>query len=344
MKTKTRFALCITALGLLLAGYGALLPSRAAGAEPARAQITILYDAFGKPSAMEKDWGFAALIEYGGKRILFDTGDNPDILANNAKAKGVDLSKLDFVVLSHRHGDHMGGMEYLLSVNPEVRIYAPKENFGVYGFSLPGSVLPQGRIAAAGAALLRRCASSVMKFGSAWPRANFELIEKTTEIAPGIHLIALVSDKPATLETARVVACHRDARRHRTGGRLLTSGNRQDRGSRRLDQPAHPPRRRRISSGRGQGRRDREESFRAYTTSAAWSTWRPATARVSPRSWRSSERLASVICTPDSAPRSGWAPHRAHSADQISAQQWRWMRTTWEATACSRAARQGSRS
>jgi 7,8-dihydropterin-6-yl-methyl-4-(beta-D-ribofuranosyl)aminobenzene 5'-phosphate synthase len=44
---------------------------------------------------MEKDWGFAALIEYRGKRILFDTGDNPDILARNAKAKGVDLSNLD---------------------------------------------------------------------------------------------------------------------------------------------------------------------------------------------------------------------------------------------------------
>ncbi len=39
-----------------------------------------------------------------------------------------------------------------------------------------------------------------MKFGSAWPRAHFELVEKTVEIAPGIHLIALVSDKPGTLE------------------------------------------------------------------------------------------------------------------------------------------------
>ena len=110
MKTRTRFALCVKALRLLLAGFGALLLSLPAGAEPPKAQITILYDAFGKPSATEKDWGFAALIEYGGTRILFDTGDNPDILANNAKAKGVDLSKLDFVVLSHRHGDHMGGM------------------------------------------------------------------------------------------------------------------------------------------------------------------------------------------------------------------------------------------
>jgi 7,8-dihydropterin-6-yl-methyl-4-(beta-D-ribofuranosyl)aminobenzene 5'-phosphate synthase len=40
----------------------------------------------------------------------------------------------------------------------------------------------------------------VMEFGSAWPQAQFELIESTTEITPGIHLISLVSDKPGTLE------------------------------------------------------------------------------------------------------------------------------------------------
>jgi 7,8-dihydropterin-6-yl-methyl-4-(beta-D-ribofuranosyl)aminobenzene 5'-phosphate synthase len=33
----------------------------------------------------------------------------------------------------------MGGLVYLLRVNPKVKIYAPRENFGVYGFSLPGS-------------------------------------------------------------------------------------------------------------------------------------------------------------------------------------------------------------
>jgi 7,8-dihydropterin-6-yl-methyl-4-(beta-D-ribofuranosyl)aminobenzene 5'-phosphate synthase len=43
------------------------------------------------------------------------------------KAAGVDLRKLDFVVMSHRHGDHMGGLAYLLKVNPTVKIYAPKE-------------------------------------------------------------------------------------------------------------------------------------------------------------------------------------------------------------------------
>src|SRR5215510_9711859 len=57
-------------------------------------QMIILYDAFGKLPAMKKDWGFAALVEIGGRRILFDTGNNPDILAQNVKAAGVDLGKL----------------------------------------------------------------------------------------------------------------------------------------------------------------------------------------------------------------------------------------------------------
>ncbi|HEX6827438.1 MAG TPA: MBL fold metallo-hydrolase, partial [Burkholderiales bacterium] len=175
-------------------------PQSGAAADPGKARITILYDAFGKTSDMQKDWGFAALVEYGGKRILFDTGDNADILARNAKAKGVDLSSLDFVVMSHRHGDHMAGLSHVLSVNPKVKIYAPKENFGVYGFSLPGSFYRKDAALPPEQRYYDGVAPEIMKFGSAWPGANFELIEKTTEIAPGIHLIALVSDKPTTLE------------------------------------------------------------------------------------------------------------------------------------------------
>ena len=89
----------------------------AAAAEPEN-RITILYDAFGKDASMRKDWGFSALVEIAGKRILFDTGDDRDIFAANVKAKNVDLTKLDFVVLSHRHGDHMAGLAHVLSVNP----------------------------------------------------------------------------------------------------------------------------------------------------------------------------------------------------------------------------------
>jgi 7,8-dihydropterin-6-yl-methyl-4-(beta-D-ribofuranosyl)aminobenzene 5'-phosphate synthase len=149
---------------------------------------------------MQKDWGYAALVEYGGKRILFDTGNNPEVLARNVQAKSIDLSKLDFVVMSHRHGDHMGGLTYVLKVNPRVKIYAPKEGFGVYGADLPGSffrkdssLLPEQRYYGGSP-------PDVMRFGSAWPGANFQLVDKTVEIASGIYLISLVSDKPGTLE------------------------------------------------------------------------------------------------------------------------------------------------
>src|SRR5438128_7527837 len=114
-------------------------PAGAVTPEP-KSQITILYDAFGTDSSMAKDWGFSALVEVAGKRILFDTGNDADVFAANVKAKGVDLKILDFVVLSHRHSDHMAGLNYVLSVNPTVRIYAPKEGFGIYGSSLPSSV------------------------------------------------------------------------------------------------------------------------------------------------------------------------------------------------------------
>ena len=201
MKPRSWVDYFVAALAMVLAGCAATTsPPQAARADSAKAQITILYDAFGKSSSMQKDWGYAALIEYGGKRILFDTGNNGDTLAQNAKAKGIDLAKLDFVVMSHRHGDHMGGMAYLLSVNPKVKIYAPRENFGVYGFSLPSSFYRKDEALPREQRYYDGSPPDILKFGSAWPKAHFELIEKTTEIAPGIRLIATVSDKPTTLE------------------------------------------------------------------------------------------------------------------------------------------------
>jgi 7,8-dihydropterin-6-yl-methyl-4-(beta-D-ribofuranosyl)aminobenzene 5'-phosphate synthase len=167
---------------------------------PTQAQITVLYDAFGKSSDMHKDWGYAALVEYGGKRILFDTGNNPDILAHNAQVKNIDLSRLDFVVMSHRHGDHMGGLSYVLKVNRAVKIYAPKEGFGVYGADLPSTFYRKDASLPPEQRYYDGAPPDIMRFGSAWPGANFQLVDRNTEIAPDIHLIALVSDKPGTLE------------------------------------------------------------------------------------------------------------------------------------------------
>ena len=116
------------------------------------------------------------------------------------KAKGIDLATIDFVVMSHRHSDHIGGLSHVLSINPRVKIYAPKEGFGIFGSSLPSSFYRKAETLPAETRYFDGAPQETMKFGTAWQGANFELIEKTTEIAAGIHLIALVSDRPGTLE------------------------------------------------------------------------------------------------------------------------------------------------
>src|SRR4249920_2813040 len=188
---------------LIAAGISSLIsiaaPARAAAPE-SKSQITILYDAFGSDPSMTKDWGFSALVDVAGKRILFDTGNDADIFATNVRAKGVDLKTLDFVVLSHRHSDHMAGLNYVLSVNPTVKIYAPKEGFGIYGSSLPSSFYRKEETLPPEMRYYGGEPPQTMKFGAAWHGAKFELIDKTTEIFPGITLIALVSDAPGTKE------------------------------------------------------------------------------------------------------------------------------------------------
>ena len=56
------------------------------------------------------EWGFCALVETDGKKILFDTGQYPDTVLRNARELGIDLSEVTDVVLSHFHGDHVGGL------------------------------------------------------------------------------------------------------------------------------------------------------------------------------------------------------------------------------------------
>src|ERR1017187_2660873 len=95
---KTQLFVLMAAIGSawLLSSCATTSPTSAAAETP---RITVLSDAFGKDAAMTKDWGYAALVEINGKRLLFDTGGDPAIFAKSVKTKGVDLTKLDFVVL-----------------------------------------------------------------------------------------------------------------------------------------------------------------------------------------------------------------------------------------------------
>ena len=172
----------------------------AADSPPAAGRVTILYDAFGERPGLERDWGFSALIEYGGRRILFDAGNDGDIFARNVRRLGVDLRRLDFAVISHRHGDHTGGLAYLLRVNPTVTIYAPNERFGIFGGDVPTTIIRPDTALPARMRYFGGVVPAELSSSSVWPGARFVHIDSLTEIAPGVAIVSTVSRTPGTLE------------------------------------------------------------------------------------------------------------------------------------------------
>jgi len=98
---------------LLVALLTCAVPARSqdAGGDAVHSlRITILSTMLADGSDQLGEWGFGALVEADGHRILFDTGAHTDVVLKNARSLGVDLSTVPDVVLSHNHWDHVGGL------------------------------------------------------------------------------------------------------------------------------------------------------------------------------------------------------------------------------------------
>jgi 7,8-dihydropterin-6-yl-methyl-4-(beta-D-ribofuranosyl)aminobenzene 5'-phosphate synthase len=87
-------------------------------------RITTLSENTASNGEILAEWGLSILIETGQANILFDTGKSISA-GHNADTLGVDLGKVDKIVLSHSHGDHTGGLkEILRKMRKEVEIVA----------------------------------------------------------------------------------------------------------------------------------------------------------------------------------------------------------------------------
>ena len=75
--------------------------------------------------------GLSFYIETEHHKLLADTGAS-DLLLKNAEKLGIDLTKVDTVILSHGHYDHGGGILPFAEVNPAAKIYIPAAAFGAY--------------------------------------------------------------------------------------------------------------------------------------------------------------------------------------------------------------------
>jgi 7,8-dihydropterin-6-yl-methyl-4-(beta-D-ribofuranosyl)aminobenzene 5'-phosphate synthase len=115
--TRIRFLFAVLALILASravapASRSQPRPAQTAPAKPlaevAALKVTILSTMLADDGIGE--WGFAALVEVDGKKILFDTGARPRTVLENARELKIDLSDVQDVVLSHFHDDHTTGL------------------------------------------------------------------------------------------------------------------------------------------------------------------------------------------------------------------------------------------
>jgi len=100
------------------------------------ASLTVVYDNEVFQRGLRAGWGFSCLVEIEETKVLFDTGADGEILLYNIDKLNINPKDIDAVFLSHNHWDHTGGLQSLLNVKPDMKIYGP--NFS----SKPREFLP----------------------------------------------------------------------------------------------------------------------------------------------------------------------------------------------------------
>ncbi|MDD2585186.1 MAG: MBL fold metallo-hydrolase [Syntrophomonadaceae bacterium] len=138
-----------------------------------RVEITILVENTTPVPKLIGEYGFAALVKTDNQQILFDTGSK-DALLTNSIILGINLEKIDSIVLSHGHFDHTGALVPLLGKYGGKPIYAHSNLFARRPF--------------------KRGANNFQDIGCAFTKksaeekgAEFKFIDHPTEIYPHIY-------------------------------------------------------------------------------------------------------------------------------------------------------------
>lgn len=179
----------------------------AAQAKPASSGVSMTnaYDAFGpERKGLRHDFGFSAVVQYKGKTILFDAGTDARLFESNLKALKIDLRKIDIAVVSHGHYDHIGGFDYLLSVNPKVKIYLPNDFFSLgaptrfpFREAEPGvaKTLPKDEQYFGGEGVVEGMVT--VPTGRFW-KSDVEYLTAAKEVLPGVTIVATTSQLMGT--------------------------------------------------------------------------------------------------------------------------------------------------
>lgn len=122
--------------------------------------LTVVYDHIrgASGSQLQTAGGLSIFVEFKGKVILFDAGGEAGPLLHNIAALGLGIDRLDAVVISHNHWDHVYGLPGALGeARDDPTVYVPE--------SARDAVLQQN------------------------PRADVVAVSESTEIMPGVRLV-----------------------------------------------------------------------------------------------------------------------------------------------------------
>jgi 7,8-dihydropterin-6-yl-methyl-4-(beta-D-ribofuranosyl)aminobenzene 5'-phosphate synthase len=127
------------------------------------------------------EWGYAAVVEADGNRILFDTGARDETVLTNAKELNVDLASIKDVILSHNHDDHTGG---LLTLRRKLKL----ENRGALSVAHVGKGIFWSRPNNSGEA------NSMIAMKAKYEAMGGKFVEhaELTELYPGVWLTGAV--------------------------------------------------------------------------------------------------------------------------------------------------------
>src|SRR6202162_3170785 len=142
-------------------------------------KITVLVtNVAGDPRLGDGEWGYSALVEADGHKILYDTGASANMVITNAKALHIDLSDVEDVVLSHNHSDHVG---WLMALRREFAKANPRAMSRVH----VGAGIFEPRLDQAGEDHngLRLSKEEYLATGGV-----FIVHDKSTELYPGVWL------------------------------------------------------------------------------------------------------------------------------------------------------------
>jgi len=89
---------------------------------PSEMKVIVLIDNNPDPEGKYlTEHGISIYFEADGLKWLFDVGASPDF-GINARRMGIDIAAVDYLILSHAHRDHTGGLEYFLRKNKKARV------------------------------------------------------------------------------------------------------------------------------------------------------------------------------------------------------------------------------